>query len=501
MGKGLRVELEKSDIPYEFPDTTTGAQALAYIRNVWKVARSSPEGLASKVRDVLPAAYAYCLEDRADDTAFFEQWRAAMPEAAVFAERERILLEANNDVYFDDLDDRRFFPENMRLRTVTGGHLGNSRPARLRTAKALGLRLLSSSIELKWREGDTLRVGDDWVFRFDVICQLLRRVRRSERAENDETGAETGIELRLIRVHELILEICNGNAPAEHVPVNARLNDDVLTVADRPVQFGSDAAKELLRHFSFVQRGDLAADLTRMLGAIDDRSNFILAADKFRRSFVPDIELPAIFQCASSAGEVATLGRDGPSPPGGPYTKPRALAQPDALAKKLRSVLKGELVPSDDNDEPIEAMRTNGNSGTDLGDEEYREAVMQYERESGREPVVGDPHQTGWDIRSADPKTGKIVRLIEVKGKGRPWDGDEVVELSRAQIREAFAASADGTPEWYLYVVEKTDDGHHVLPVANPVRVAAKWILCGGSWRVVAGAEIRRDASRSDRSG
>ena len=126
---------------------------------------------------------------------------------------------------------------------------------------------------------------------------------------------------------------------------------------------------------------------------------------------------------------------------------------------------------------------------------------MQYERESGREPELGDPHQTGWDVRSMDPKTGEITRLIEVKGKGCPWVDAEVVELSRAQIREAFAASADGTPEWYLYVVEKTDDGHHVLPVANPVRVAAKWILCGGPWREVAEDEIRRDASRSDRNG
>ena len=37
------------------------------------------------------------------------------------------------------------------------------------------------------------------------------------------------------------------------------------------------------------------------------------------------------------------------------------------------------------------------------------------------------------------------------------------------------------------YVVEKTDEGcYQVLPIANPVHVAAKWILCGESWRMVA---------------
>ena len=42
---------------------------------------------------------------------------------------------------------------------------------------------------------------------------------------------------------------------------------------------------------------------------------------------------------------------------------------------------------------------------------------MEYEKKSGREPELGNPHQMGWDIRSVDSKT-KAVRLIEVKGKG-----------------------------------------------------------------------------------
>ena len=52
--KSLRAELEHPDFPYnKFPDTTTGEQALAYLRDVWKRARSSSEGLANEVRDVL----------------------------------------------------------------------------------------------------------------------------------------------------------------------------------------------------------------------------------------------------------------------------------------------------------------------------------------------------------------------------------------------------------------------------------------------------------------
>ena len=62
----------------------------------------------------------------------------------------------------------------------------------------------------------------------------------------------------------------------------------------------------------------------------------------------------------------------------------------------------------------------------------------------------------------------------------------EPCDEHRSPGHEIFDASADGAPEWYLYVVEKTDDGYQVLPVANPVRVAAKWILCGGAWRMLA---------------
>ena len=113
-------------------------------------------------------------------------------------------------------------------------------------------------------------------------------------------------------------------------------------------------------------------------------------------------------------------------------------------------------------------------------------------KDSGRVPELGDPHQQGWDLRSTDPKSGE-TRLIEIKGKGRPWADAEVVELSRKQAHKAFAVLADQTTDsWYLYVVEQVDaDGYQVLPIENPIHAAAKWILAGESWRMVA-EESRR---------
>ena len=254
----LRAELEHPDFPCRFPHTTTGHQALAYLREVWARARSSPLGLANEVRDVLPTAFAYCLEDRDKDAPLSDQWEAAIPQAAVFADREWIVLAETDDIYFDDIEDRRFFPGQGRLQTVTSGHLGNSRSDQLRTAEALDLPRLSSSVISEWHgEDEVLSVADGWVSRFEIICSLLRQVR----LESGGTGTETGTGMRLLCVREAVLDVRVGNNPAERVPVNARLHEGILTVAGRPVQFGADAAKELLRHFSFGQRAGLAGTL------------------------------------------------------------------------------------------------------------------------------------------------------------------------------------------------------------------------------------------------
>lgn len=537
----LRTELERAEFPYKFPVTTTGGQALDYILDVWTSARESPEGLANKVRDVLPTAYAYCLEDIAKDELLKERWHKVVHQAMVFAERDWLALTDVDDIYFDDIEDRRFFSRQARLRTVTGGHLGRSRPDQLSTVEAIHLPLLSSIVTREWIGGDEeLPVSDDWISRFELICELLREVRGSEPAEGGGTGSGTRIGLHLIHVSELALDVSVGNSIAERVPVNARLYEGTLTVAGRPVQFGADVAKELLRHFSFGQRAGLAADLTGMLMAIDN-NDFNLAADKFRRSHIPTFELPESFQYGFNSGESVGSGKGAsetsdttgpitdpredrdvpkrqtptsgasqqvdPDPPesdtaddinstmfeksehkesgsmGGSYNKDRALAKQNALASQLKSSLKGEIVPSHEDEDTGEATAVNGDTNKSLrDDEEYREIVAQYEREAGREPEIGARHQAGWDIRSIDPRTQE-VRLIEVKGRGRSWDDTEVVELSSAQIRKAFEAKES----WYLYVVEKTDEGcYQVLPIANPVHVAAKWILCGESWRMVA---------------
>ena len=540
----LRTELLREDFPWDIPETTTGGQALDYTLDVWRRANSSPDGLANEVRDVLPTAYAYCLDDSVWDRPLFERWQSGVHQAMVFVGREWLELGDTMDVYLDDIDDRRFLPTQGEFRTVTGGHLGRSREDQLRVAEAIGLRTLSSCITMDWQGDRPMPVPTQWESRFDLVYELVRAVRGDESAEDDDEDVVVRARSRpdLVHVAELSLAVTIGEAAAQLVPVNARLSEGALMIAGRPLQFGADAAKELLRDFSFGQRAGLAADLTGMLTAIDD-ADFALAAEKFRRSHAAALVLPltlelgvdgsgtAGFEAASdrrhktSTGNADT-GREGGAQDseattsadgdniasstsvadqpdeindkgdevpkkgesgsvGGSYGKDRALAKQNALARELRQALKGEIVPGTDEAETSENTTNHEAEAGDaelLGDEEYRRVAAQYETEAGREPEFGDPRQVGWDIRSIDPETQQ-TRLIEVKGRGRPWDGDEVVELSGAQIRTAFEADES----WYLYVVEKTvEGGHRVLPIENPVRLAGKWILCGESWRMVA---------------
>ena len=535
----LRDEFEHPNFPLDIPETATGDQALDYILDVWARARSSPDGLANSVREVLPSAYAYCLDDCSDDSALSERWANAVSDAAVFTDREWIAMADANNVYYDDVGDRRFIPVTARVRTVTSGHLANSLSDQRRTANALHLPLLSTSVKIEWFVDEGSR-ADDWIPRFDVICSLLQWVRGVDAADGDRSETESRrTELQISS--KLAVRVSIDSAPPEYVPVNARLHGGVLTVTGRPVQFGADAAKELLRDFSFRQRGDLAANLTGMLMVIDEPRDFDLAVDKFRRSFAPDFDLPirdsgpatdsddlsevdrtsATPVLSSTANKDLERERTEPedssvdsihspsvpsedssiveSAPSDPHTteavKPgaasfsrdRALAAQRRRAQELKESLKAEIAPSDDEHEANATEERGPITREPPSDEVYRRVAAQYERECGREPEYGDPYQEGWDLRSIDPATGR-KRLIEVKGKGCLWDNDEVVELSRAQVHKAFAMSGGKQIDlWYLYVVERADDGSYsVLPIENPVDVASKWILCGGSWRMIA---------------
>ena len=502
----LAEELNVSGCP--LTQTTTGTQALAYLKTVWAKAGRGEAGLAERVRQILPLAYSYCLEDRQDNPALNDEWDRARAQAYVFADREWRSVSSESPPLFDDIADRRWLPRNLDLAMATSGHLGRDREEQIAAARELGLPMLSSRIHPNWTlEGD---IGPpEWAERFFVALAALRSARRPPSSEAQAEDATSGEEVRLRRVEVLRLTI-RAEDREEDVPVNARLRDAELVVSGEPDDFSADAASELLSFFTLGQQAHLATALTQLIASIADERRFCRSLMKFARSHSPEFEIPDRYGIEEGTVTPPTPDEDqgGPSDPEvrrtrpggsavsgerredaggrGSFTAERRKQQVKVAEQKLKEALHGELQePGTDGeavDEPTEDRKDR------LGDEEYRTVVIAYERGKGREPVEGHPLQEGWDISSTDSNTGER-RLIEVKGRSHAWTEDQIVELSRAKIKTAFGAKEGDNTTWWLYVIEKTSSGYKVLPIRNPAEVAAGWILRGAGWRAMAEEE------------
>lgn len=139
-------------------------------------------------------------------------------------------------------------------------------------------------------------------------------------------------------------------------------------------------------------------------------------------------------------------------------------------------------------------------SRTFQSDARFREAVMEYERKRNRIPQLKDESEEGHDIDSFIREKGsigrKLLRRIEVKGKGVPWTDDEIVEMSDRQYRDAsqceLEAGVTRAPgfDYWLYVVEDDGSGKlNVLPIRNPAKRAAHYEFRAGTWRHLAEVE------------
>jgi hypothetical protein len=146
-----------------------------------------------------------------------------------------------------------------------------------------------------------------------------------------------------------------------------------------------------------------------------------------------------------------------------------------------------------------------GKFGSDVP---YRDAALEFERRAGRFAVAKYADQAGHDIDSFDKPLDdperRLVRRIEVKGRGLKWDEDETVELSDRQFLDALARKCEGVAiaedfDYWLYVVERREDGTlNVLPVRNPATRAAKFEFRGGTWRALAEAANDQDGENGD---
>ena len=98
-------------------------------------------------------------------------------------------------------------------------------------------------------------------------------------------------------------------------------------------------------------------------------------------------------------------------------------------------------------------------------------------------------YHPGLDIKSydRDPSLAgaELVRAIEVKGIGHPWQGRAAVQITPRQFREGVRSSlSQDHDSWWVYVVEKTDAGFHVCRIHNPIARTSGFVLRAMDWRI-----------------
>ena len=481
----------------KIPEATTGEHAASFLRWVWN---TTPD--ADRVRQILPRAYQYAL-DLSDES------RSTLPaNAKVFVTARRWVAVAGGSVFLNDLEvaDRDLLTADQDIALATPGHLGEDDETRRLVCELIGLQLASThySLRIEDQVGDAI-TPDKWKFGFWKAQETFAHWIAGT---GDDQGAspQTLEEIELVCVDTVTTRLLKDGTELYARPSMVAIRDGRAHVVGEPQDFASELAPALIEHWGLTLRHDgysLGARLTGLLARLDMT---VSEPD-------PTVRPPEI-----NRSDPPLVPPKGPhAPPGTPATPPTTHGaekrgapshtgkQKDALhdwllkkhlevkrdlkriEQQIAEGLGAEVVP-------IEDAMPGGEPRKPFGeDKEYRDAAVEYETNNGRFATAADSKQAGYDIDSYSHDVGHpdrvLVRRIEVKGKGALWSGDEIVELSDRQLKDAIAQRVDSTErvapdfDYWLYVVETDPNGLWVLPILNPARRAAKFEFRGGVWR------------------
>ncbi len=523
----------------DIPENPTGEQALAFLQWIW---RNRPE--ADRVRRILPRLFRLVADDLRSGSLEQDTWDAARADAAVYTANRQWVRTDHDNLYLDDLDDDHVKTMRSELILATPGHLGESASDQRRVAALLGVTLLSSRFQVALDAEDEQALPEGWQARLDGIIELLR----SYAQEEEDAPAITKPDVQYYRrIQKVLVE---EGAEKTRWDVHAARYEDRICLAGDPDDFAADLCGVLLSWAGLAGRRDLhqlAPTLTQLIGWLGKPKKFTRRLKELRaqRGLTPSEEIetpapekepehkppekperkpPGKSEPIPDKPDTPTPSPDEPdnetepetpesSPPDDeeadiPPTKPGGRHTPrdresrlrairkkrDALNAQLEELLAAGPLPADSPEDDEEDHEKE--PGKFESDEQYRQATVEYEEREGRFAEKKDTDQAGYDIDSYDKPLDdaerKLVRRIEVKGRGRPWEDDETVLLSDRQFRDALTRRADGVTladdfDYWLYVVERREDGAlHVIPIKNPALRAAKFEFRGGTWRELA---------------
>lgn len=510
------------------PPTTSGGQALGFLAWVWE---AMPD--VDRWRGAVSLAYGYLREDLPKDSALRRRWDDERRHAKVFTNRRRWASVAD-PVFLDDLQRSASRSIAGGLEFATAGHLGECAEDQLETADLLGLRRLSARFDLAVEPQGALHLPDSWDRGIRAAWRLLteERIASSDGAIGLPPSAAPVV-VRYADIRETVHDR-DAQTPVSERSLRACPRGDQLCVAGEPEDFAGDLCELLLDRLGGGTERRIALQIVALLVLLDDESKFSIRVKALHEAWglaitsatPAELEPPNRLQPAppqrifgtidgstgvSPAGEGATPSLTAPSGAGTPSGETGVPAQRSGgtytarrregdLAAHLRAVERLRAVGVGATGSNNEAEPTSGDDGPSDSsslEEPYRRAVLLFESQAGRYPTEKARLQQGHDIDSFSHPEGHadraLARRIEVKGRGRGWEGDEVVELSRRQFRDASVrAHETGVPlakgfDYWLYVVEQIGAGQYrVLPIRNPAARAGMFEFRGGTWRVAA---------------
>lgn len=464
------------NLPLDMPRTTTGRQALDFLRDVWNRRPSSVEDLRGR----LAAAYRYVLEDVGSGLLPADDWREARAHAQLYGGRRWHLVGPTLAV--DDVKSpliHQFMP-TQRV-AVTSTHLGETSDQVRRVAKSLEIGLLSDDVSV---EQGSRMASPPWA---DQLLRLLDTLAQLEdRHPLRHVEFLTALHLRV-----------SGHRHAIH----AYVKDATLMLAGDPRALGVEATGQLVEHFQLGQRGNEIPWLTGALFSLGDEDEFVRSlrvladglgvdpaeprsnvnGEAFRqpaRTLEPGVsaqsppeetldpevtievkeEAHSVSPGASSSrpNTPTFSGPAGPTHQAQPDRDPTQNAQPvQPPTRSSRAADHFGILVARRGSKGSSARDTSADRNVFRDDHAARQAVVQYETLCGRRAKAMADDQPGFDVLSVDDSTGQ-ERRIEVKGVKGIFEGDSSVVLTARQAHDAVQNAEHGVDYW-LYVVDSTE--------------------------------------------
>ena len=456
-------------LPLAVPETTTGRQALDFLRDVWERKPSRVESLRASVG----AAYRYVLDDLDSGLLPADEWHDARAHAYLYG--GRTWLPIGPTLAVDDVQSPLIhqFLTKRRL-VVASAHLGDTTEQVRRVANALGVGLLSDDVSVE----PGVRIDTPpWASRLQWLVDTLARL-EDRRPLHDVT------------FHAMLsLQVCG-----QRLSVQAYVKDGTLMLIDDPSAFSVEAAGQLVDYFQLGQRGNEIPWLTGTLLALKNDETFSDSLHVLANGL--GVDLPDRPPYPPTPNKEPSPQPSPGANSGGTLVDPH----PDAMEKEVRThgrsngarervgpsrrgaegvwrVRQGRGCRAADHLKAIVMMRPRGESSGTRGDhsdrgarrDDYpaRQAVIHYEMHRGRRPEEMEGNHPGFDVLSIDDATGHR-RRIEVKGVQGIFEAEASVALSARQVNDAIQHDEEGV-EYWLYVVDSTETSH---PRVFPIRWA-----------------------------